>query len=128
MEFPRKTALFAIGGSAYVGLELLYRRRSHISMFCAGGLCFLLLGKLRAAPVPAPLRAAAGSGVITAVELTTGLLVNRDHHIWDYRNLWGNFRGQICPLFSALWLILSAIGMALYSLAEQGINRLLPGA
>ena len=45
----RKGYLFAVGGGAYVGLELLYRGRSHISMFAAGGACFLLLGKIRQA-------------------------------------------------------------------------------
>ena len=37
--------LFILGGSAYVALEWLWRGWSHISMFFAGGTCFLLLGK-----------------------------------------------------------------------------------
>lgn len=114
MKYAKNIALFSLGGSAYVGLELLWRGRSHISMFGAGGLCFLLLGKLGRHPLPIPLRAAAGAGMITAVELGTGLLVNRDYCVWDYRDRWGNFRGQVCPAFTALWVPLSLGAMGLY--------------
>ena len=124
MKYAKTIGLFAIGGSAYVGLELLWRRRSHISMFGAGGLCFLLLGKLGKAPMPKPVQAAAGAGVITAVELGTGLLVNRDYRVWDYRQVPGNFKGQICPLFTVLWIPVAMTGMGLYSWAEGKIDRL----
>ena len=106
-----------------MGLELLYRRRSHITMFTAGGVCFLALGKIRKASLPYPVKTAAGAATVTAVELTTGLLFNRDYHIWDYREIPGNFRGQICPLFTALWLPVSAAGMELYALAESALDR-----
>ena len=119
MKIARNTVLFALGGSAYVGLELLWRGRSHISMFGAGGLCFLLLGKLRETKLPEPVKPVAGAGLITAVELGTGLLVNRDHHVWDYRDLPGNFRGQICLPFSLLWIPVSALGMGLYGMTER---------
>ena len=81
MKIRKEAALFALGGCGYVGLELLWRGRSHGSMFAAGGACFLLLGKLGEYPLSLPVRAAAGSGVITAVELGTGLLVNREHAV-----------------------------------------------
>ena len=103
----------------YVGLELLWRGRSHISMFGAGGVCFLALGRLRQWKRPYPLRLLAGAGTITAVELMTGLLVNRDHHVWDYRCLPGNYHGQICPLFTALWIPVAAMGMGIYGLTEK---------
>lgn len=122
MKMRRKLALFALGGGAYVGLELLWRGRSHVSMFGAGGLSFLLLGKLRKEPLPLPVRAAAGAGVITAVELGTGLLVNREHHVWDYRSLPGNIAGQICPAFTALWVPVSLGAMALYDWAEAALS------
>ena len=105
MGFFRQPALFCLGGSAYVGLEVLFRGRSHGSMFLAGGSCFLLLGRLRTLPLP--LQALAGSGIITAVELATGLVFNRDHRVWDYRDLPLNFRGQICLPFSLLWIPVS---------------------
>lgn len=128
VEKIKKLALFGIGGSAYVGLELLWRGRSHISMFGAGGVCFLLLGDLKDAPLPAALRLGAGAGIITAVELATGLAVNRDYRVWDYRSLPGNYRGQICPQFAVLWLPVSALAMAMYSAAEDGLDKLLKKA
>ena len=82
MRVVKKLSLFALGGAAYVGLELLWRGRSHISMFLAGGGCFVLLGRLRKYTLPLPVRAVAGAGVITAVELLTGLLFNRDYSVW----------------------------------------------
>ena len=125
MKAAKRIALFGIGGSAYVGLELLYRGYSHISMFGAGGLCFLLIGQLRKLPVSKPARVGCGAGIITAVELVTGLLVNQDYQVWDYRGQPGNFLGQICPVFMALWIPVGAAGMALYGWAEAGVDRFL---
>ncbi len=121
----KSAALFSLGGSAYVGLELLYRGYSHISMYAAGGLCFLAIGGLSRRAMPKLTRMACGAGIITAVELATGLLVNRQFQIWDYRDQPGNFLGQICPLFSALWLPLAAVAMGLYRWADAGLDRLL---
>lgn len=124
MKTGKYFALFSVGGSAYVGLELLYRGRSHISMFAAGGLCFLLLGRLRKKLLPGAVKLGAGAGLITAVELATGLLVNRNFAVWDYRGQPGNFLGQICPVFAALWVPVSAAGMALYGWTETQLDRL----
>ena len=119
MKFKKILGTFALGGGAYVGLELFWRRRSHPSMFAAGGLSFLLLGKIRETKLPAPVKPVAGAGMITAVELATGLLVNRDYHVWDYRDLPGNYRGQICLPFSLLWIPVSMLGMGIYRLTEN---------
>jgi len=114
----RKAVLFVLGGGSYVGLELLYRGRSHISMFAAGGACFLLLGKLERLRLPVPVKALLGVAAITGVELAAGLLVNRDYSVWDYRSQRGNILGQVCPAFMFLWLPLSLIGMVLYRWAD----------
>ena len=115
----RFLGLFTVGGGVYVGLELLWRRRSHVSMFAAGGICFLLLGKIRKWRRPAAVRSLAGAAAITGVELGTGLLVNRDYHVWDYRSVPGNFRGQICLPFSLLWIPVAALGMGLYGCLDE---------
>ena len=108
-----------LGGGAYVGLELLWRGRSHPSMFAAGGLSFLLLGKIRDGMLPRAVKPVAGAAMITAVELCTGLLANRDYQVWDYRAVPGNFRGQICLPFSLLWIPVASLGMELYGLTER---------
>ena len=125
MKLWRKAALFALGGGAYVGLELLWRGRSHISMFLAGGTCLLLLGKLnRAEPkLTLPLRAVVGSGIITMVELTAGLLFNRDYAVWDYRSIPGNYLGQICPRFFLLWVVLALVVLLIYDPLEKAISH-----
>lgn len=122
MSVTKHLTQFCIGGSAYVGLELLYRRRSHISMFGAGGLCYLLMGQLGKLPLSPGVRAGCGAGVITAVELLTGLLVNRDYHVWDYRDQPGNLLGQICPRFTALWVPVGMLAMGMYHLVEEGLD------
>ena len=121
----KKTVLFSVGGSGYVGLELLWRGRSHGSMFLAGGGCFLLLGSLNRAgkPLPLPVRAVAGAGVITGVELIIGLLANRDYQVWDYRDLPLNYQGQICLPYSLLWIPVSMGAMLLHSGMERFFRR-----
>ena len=111
--------LFYTGGCLYVGLELLWRQRSHWSMFLAGGLCFTLLGQLREWKLPRLLRSGVGALMITAVELGTGLLWNRDHRVWDYRGIPGNLWGQICPLFTLLWLPVAFAAMEVYPQLER---------
>lgn len=119
--------LFGLGGCAYLGLELLWRGRSHGSMFLAGGLCFLLIGQLnRVEPrLPWPLRLPVGSAIITAVELAAGMAVNRDFGVWDYRNQWGNFCGQICPVFSLLWIPVTALALVIFEFLEPRLDHFL---
>ena len=125
MEFLKKGTLFSLGGLAYCGLELLWRGRTHYSMFLAGGTSLLLLGKLnRAEPkLPLFLRAVVGSGIITMVELSAGLIFNRSYTVWDYRDQWGNWLGQICPLFSLLWIGIAALVLLIYDPLEKLVDR-----
>ena len=120
----KPVVLFSLGGIGYVGLELLWRGRSHISMFLAGGTCFLLLGKLnRLQPRPSLLlRGITGAATITTVELLTGLLANRDYSVWDYRGMPLNFHGQVCLPFSLLWIPLSLGAMLLYDLLDRQLK------
>lgn len=121
MVLKKAGLLFSVGGGTYVALELLWRGRSHSSMFLAGGSSFLLLGMLNrhTRHTPFLLRGAAGACVITAVELLTGLAVNRSYRVWDYRDLPLNFMGHICLPFSLLWVPLSLIAMELYDLLDK---------
>lgn len=116
--------MIAIGGAAYVWIELLWRGRSHISMFLLGGLCFWLIGRLdRKQPVPVLVQACMGACLVTALELAVGLVVNcwLGLGVWDYSDLPVNFRGQICLYYFVLWIPLSAAAVV----AEDGARRLL---
>ena len=119
-----KIAMFLLGGAGYVGLEFLWRGRSHISMFLAGGVCFLLLGKLEEVRprLPVAMRCLMGAGIITFVELAAGLLANRDYGVWDYRQMPFNYHGQICLVYSLLWIPVSFGAMLLYRLLTQKLN------
>lgn len=118
MGFMKKIGLFSLGGAAYMGVELLWRGRSHGSMFLVGGTGFLLLGQARKRYKSPLSRAVISAGVITGVELAAGLVFNRDHKVWDYRGLPGHFLGQICVPYAFLWTPLGLAAMELYHLLD----------
>ena len=120
MKLIRYPLIFLTGGTAYVGLELLWRGRSHGSMFLAGGICLLLIGHLEEVEpkLPWPLRLLAGAGIITMVELAAGLIFNRTYAVWDYRSLPGNYMGQICPAYCLAWVPVSALAGWLFRLLD----------
>lgn len=124
MKLLRECLIAALGGGAYVLVELLWRGRSHISMFFLGGLCFWLIGWLdRRETVPVAVQACMGAVLVTALELLTGLIVNRwlGLNVWDYSGLPLNFLGQICLYYFVLWIPLSAAAVFL----EDGLRWLL---
>ena len=110
--------LFIIGGTIYVSLELLFRGRSHISMFILGGFCFVLIGGINnyiSWEMPLILQMIIGAVVITTLEFITGYIVNikLGLNVWDYSNQPLNIKGQICLLFSFLWMLISLIAIVL---------------
>lgn len=47
---------------------------------------------------------------MTLIEFIGGLsFVNKPVKLWDYSNNWGNYKGIICPLFSLIWTLISAL-------------------
>lgn len=107
--------LFITGGVIYISLELLFRQRSHISMFLLGAVCFVAIGlideyfpKIQLIP-----ECIIGGLIITVLELLVGLIFNKDYSIWDYRNMPLNFKGEICVSFSVLWCLISMVAIEL---------------
>ena len=50
--------------------------------------------------------------LMTLIELIGGLIgLKNNVKLWDYSDQWGNYKGIICPLFSAIW---TAIGGLYY--------------
>lgn len=124
MKRLRELLIFSLGGGAYVLVELMWRGRSHVSMFLLGGLCFWLIGRLdRRGPVPLLVQACQGACLVTALELGMGLVVNRwlGLGVWDYSALPCNLLGQICLYYFVLWIPLSAGAVLL----EDALRRLL---
>lgn len=48
--------------------------------------------------------------VMTLIELVGGLFALKQKvRLWDYSDRWMNYKGIICPLYSAVWLLMGAI-------------------
>ena len=108
--------LFLIGGFTYISIEIGFRGYSHISMFITGAICFILIGKLNEKyswEMALISQMIISALIITSLELITGLIVNTWLHlnVWDYSSQPYNFKGQICLLFSNLWVLLSLIAI-----------------
>ena len=48
--------------------------------------------------------------IMTIIELIGGLFcISQKVKLWDYSDRWLNYKGIICPLYSAIWLLAGAI-------------------
>jgi uncharacterized membrane protein len=87
-------------------------------MFIVGGICFLLLGAINNYlpwKMGLALQALIGASGVTAVELISGLIINRwlQLGVWDYSEMPLNLLGQICLPYVAAWIVLSVVGILL---------------
>lgn len=110
--------LLLTGGALYVLLELIWRGRSHWTMFLLGGICFVSIGLINEImPWDMPLlyQAVVGACIVTGLEFLVGGIVNLwlGWAVWDYSGLPGNILGQICPQFFVLWLPVAMIAIVL---------------
>jgi hypothetical protein len=110
------TTLWLWGGFIYYLIEIAWRGYSHPSMFILGGICFVAIGGINNYfPWHLGLvwQALIGAGVITVLELITGLIVNRwlGLGVWDYSGLPLNILGQISLLYSFFWIPLAAFAV-----------------
>ena len=106
--------LFVLGGAYYCLLELLWRGRTHWTMPLMGGtaitiLYFVFSEKLSVGPVA---KCIACALLVTAAEFICGCIVNLwlGWDVWDYSGRKFNILGQICPLFTLFWGLLSIPG------------------
>lgn len=117
-QFLKYTFLFLVGGFAYGGMEIISRGYSHISMFIAGGICFILIGLLNEIypwNMSIISQMVISAIIITMVELSVGLVVNiwLKLDVWDYSDQPYNFMGQVCLLYTNLWFLLSLLAIVL---------------
>ena len=121
---PKLLVTFAAGGVGYCALETLWRGRTHPSMALCGGTVLAVFTKMVRRGGSRLGLCLRGCALITGCELLCGLVFNRDRQVWDYSRLPGNFRGQICPLFSALWFLLCIPLRGLCPLLERHLALL----
>lgn len=121
--------LFYIGSSFGWVLELFFRRTISKKWINPGfltgpylpiygvGLCMLFLLSLVdmsfiAKPVLQNVMVIVFMGIVmTLIEYIAGLIFIKGMKVklWDYSKMWGNIDGIICPLYTFLWTLLSAI-------------------
>ncbi len=103
-------------------LELLWRGRSHVSMFIDGGIVFALLYQLFTRySMPLYLECLLGVLLITAVEFVTGYIVNIRLRlgVWDYSSHRYNLYGQICFEYCLAWIPVSLLAVWLCGLVKN---------
>ena len=110
--------IFIVGGLGYGAIEIAFRGYTHWSMLLTGGAAFLSLFLIHNSMPHTSvfLKAFLGMIVITLLELSVGLIVNRVFSlgVWDYSNLPYNLLGQISIPFSACWYILSILSFFIF--------------
>lgn len=112
IQFLKKeTIIFVIFGFLYICLELLYRGRTHISMFFVGGLCGILIGLINDNTPDISLfyQCILGTIIVTLIEFISGCYLNiyLGLGVWDYSHVPFNLLGQVCLPFSIIWMFLS---------------------
>ncbi|MBQ4601767.1 MAG: hypothetical protein IJB24_02800 [Clostridia bacterium] len=119
------SVVFAIGGILYSLMEIMWRGYTHISMAIAGGVClagmFCIERHFR--NMRLLIKCILGALLITAVEFSIGCVVNRGMglSVWDYSDRPLNIMGQICPLFTAVWFLVSVPAFFLC----RGMNKMI---
>ena len=124
MKYIKKYGLlFIIGAVGYAAIEIIWRGRTHWSMMIAGGLCFILFSMVAEMLNGKSLlvKAAVCAVGVTAIEFIFGVVFNiwLKMGVWDYSNVPFNIMGQICPMFSLLWV---GVAIAFLPLADA-INK-----
>lgn len=108
--------LFWFGGSTYVTIEVLYRQRSHWSMFVLAGIVFISIGLLNEIWTwrhGLIWQILAGTSIATVGEFITGCIVNLwlGWNVWDYSNMAFHLCGQVCLAFTLLWMPISLLAI-----------------
>ncbi|MBE6686329.1 MAG: hypothetical protein E7591_03765 [Ruminococcaceae bacterium] len=117
--------VFVIGAIAYSMLEILWRGYTHISMALAGGICLVGLYYLENTKKELSLlkKCIIGAFFITFVEFSFGCVVNKllGLGVWDYSDRFLDLMGQICPLYTLLWFIITIPALGLC----KTVNRII---
>lgn len=108
--------LFIIGGLLYYGIEVLWRGHSDFTMVIVGGICFVLIGGLNnwfTFEMGLIEQSLISSIIVTIIEYISGYILNIKLNlgIWEYSQIPFNLNGQICLLYSSLWILLSLIAI-----------------
>lgn len=127
VNFCEYFTVFGFGAVIYSLVEVVTRGYTHWTMTITGGVAFLLiyLINVNMKTNSLILRCLVGCLVITAIEFSVGMLVNRGLHwnVWDYSDEKFNLFGQICPLFSFLWFLICIPGTILSFILKGQLRK-----
>lgn len=111
--FFKYLTIFLTGGMVYYFMEIFTRNYSHYSMIICGGFCTVLCGAINQIKRDIGIiwQMIISSIIITLLEFITGYIVNIKLKIgvWDYSYLPLNIMGQVCLIYSMLWMVLSVV-------------------
>lgn len=111
-RFHKDLILIAAMGIMYMGIEILWRGHTNISMGVVGGLCGFFVGRLNEHhgfyQMKMWRQSYIGTIIALVIEFISGLILNvwLKLNIWDYSNEPGNLYGQICFTYAFLWFCL----------------------
>jgi uncharacterized membrane protein len=90
-------------------------------MGIAGGLCLCGIYSVNAKTEKKIPKLVTCALMITAIEFLFGLAFNKmlKLNVWDYSDRPFNIMGQICPLYTLLWFLLSVPAVALCNLFDR---------
>ncbi len=124
-RLKRYILFFIIGAVGYAAIEMIWRGRTHWSMALAGGVCFIIFSLVAEGFAERPLlfKALLCALGVTLVELVFGLVFNvaLGMNVWDYSNMPLNLLGQICPIFSLVWVGLAVIFLPFADALNEGL-------
>ena len=125
------TLLLMFAGYVYVSLEIIYRCRSDITMMYCASICavpMVVLNNFFSYEMDFGLQVLISTLFATGTEWITGLLVNQNYTIWDYRNVpLHSPDGQICVPFMLLWAVISILVIPLMDYIDWQIVNYMPG-
>ena len=106
--------IFCTSGLIYIVLELLWRGRTHWTMFVCAGICGLVMAAVNdnwlEFETDFRIQVVASALMCSTMEFIFGIIFNGDFTIWDYRGLWGTIHvlgDQVNVLFFGIWIIIS---------------------
>lgn len=112
----RFLVIATLTGISYMGIEILYRGRTHWTMMIVAGLTVYAIGLLdedKRIKLKIYQQSLIGMLIATIFEFISGIILNiiLGLNIWSYEGRWGNILGQVCPLFMLFWLLIIPIGL-----------------
>ena len=108
--------LWALGGTVYYSLEMVFRGFSHWTMFVLGGIClvfFTVQGQMLHWEDPMWRQILRCTIFVVSAEFITGIIVNKWFQlaIWDYSTMPLQLFGQICLLIAKSLDLKIGVGM-----------------